>query len=90
MVRKTPSRNRQPRHCPRLAVFSAYSSRSNGASQSPQITWTSRVARIEARRLERTAKRAKMQSFLKMLVKHGDLITEFDEELWYINDTDMV
>ncbi len=43
-----------------------------------------RMTDIDALRLERTAKRANIMRFLKMLVKQGDLITEFDEELWYI------
>ena len=43
-----------------------------------------RMTEIDALRLERTAKRANIMRFLKMLVKQGDLITEFDEELWYI------
>ncbi len=43
------------------------------------------MTEIDALRLERTlAKRANIMRFLKMLVKQGDLITEFDEELWYI------
>ena len=41
------------------------------------------MTEIDALRLERTAKRANIMRFLKMLVKQGDLITEFDEELWY-------
>ncbi|MDD4564717.1 MAG: zinc ribbon domain-containing protein [Eubacteriales bacterium] len=43
-----------------------------------------RMTDIDALRLERTAKRANIMRFLKMLVKQGDLVTEFDEELWYI------
>lgn len=43
-----------------------------------------RMAEIDGQRLERTAKRVNIMRFLKMLVKQGDLVTEFDEELWYI------
>ncbi|MGF7143228.1 DNA invertase Pin-like site-specific DNA recombinase [Anaerotaenia torta] len=43
-----------------------------------------RMTEINALRLERTAKRTNIMRFLKMLVKQGDLVTEFDEELWYI------
>jgi hypothetical protein len=43
-----------------------------------------RLGEIEAQRLERTAKRAEITRFLKTLVRGGDLVTEFDEELWYI------
>jgi exonuclease VII large subunit len=40
---------------------------------------------VENRRLERSAKRTNITRFLKALVKQGDdLVTEFDEELWYI------
>jgi hypothetical protein len=46
---------------------------------------TARLQEVEARRLERSAKRANITRFLKTLVKRGDdLVTEFDEELWYI------
>lgn len=44
-----------------------------------------RLDEIEALRLERNAKRANITRFLKTLVQQGDdLVTEFDEELWYI------
>lgn len=43
-----------------------------------------RMTEIDALRLERIAKRTNIIRFLKMLVKQGDLIAEFDEELWYI------
>ena len=44
-----------------------------------------RLGEIEAQRLERNAKRANIKRFLQTLVKQGDdLVTEFDEELWYI------
>ena len=44
-----------------------------------------RLGEIEAQRLERSAKRANIKRFLQTLVKQGDdLVTEFDEELWYI------
>jgi hypothetical protein len=46
---------------------------------------TARLQEVEARRLERGAKRTNITRFLKALVKRGDdLVTEFDEELWYI------
>jgi hypothetical protein len=46
---------------------------------------TARLQEVEARRLERGAKRTNITRFLKTLVKRGDdLVTEFDEELWYI------
>jgi hypothetical protein len=46
---------------------------------------TARLQEVEARRLERGAKRTNLTRFLKALVKRGDdLVTEFDEELWYI------
>lgn len=41
-----------------------------------------RLAELDTQRMERTAKRANITRFLKMLVKHGDLVAEFDEELW--------
>lgn len=47
-------------------------------------TACTRLVELDAQRTERTAKRAKITRFLKMLVKHGDIVTEFDEELWYI------
>jgi hypothetical protein len=44
-----------------------------------------RLADVENRRLERSAKKTNITRFLKALVKRGDdLVTEFDEELWYI------
>jgi exonuclease VII large subunit len=44
-----------------------------------------RLVDVENRRLERSAKRTNITRFLKALIKRGDdLITEFDEELWYI------
>ena len=46
---------------------------------------SARLAEIDAARLERSAKRTNITRFLKMLVRQGDdLVTEFDEELWYI------
>jgi len=42
-----------------------------------------RLDEIETKRMERAAKRADISRFLESLVKHGDLVTEFDEELWY-------
>jgi exonuclease VII large subunit len=47
-------------------------------------TAISRLNEVEAQRLERTAKHAEITRFLKTLVKGGDIVTEFDEELWYI------
>jgi hypothetical protein len=43
-----------------------------------------RLAEIETQRLERSAKRTNITRFLQSLVKYGDMVTEFDEELWYI------
>ncbi len=44
-----------------------------------------KLVAVENRRLERSAKRTNITRFLKALVKQGDdLVTEFDEELWYI------
>ena len=44
-----------------------------------------RLAELEGIRLERNAKRMNISRFLQTLVKCGDdLVTEFDEELWYI------
>jgi hypothetical protein len=45
---------------------------------------SARLAEIDAARLERGAKRTNITRFLQSLVKYGDMITEFDEELWYI------
>lgn len=42
-----------------------------------------RLAEIEAQRLERTAKRTKIAMFLDKLTGCAELVTEFDEELWY-------
>jgi len=44
-----------------------------------------RLAEIDETRLERSAERTNITRFLKTLVRQGDdLVTEFDEELWYI------
>ena len=43
-----------------------------------------RLGEIEAARAERRAKRVNIDRFLETLKKQGDLVTEFDEELWYI------
>ena len=43
-----------------------------------------RLAEIEAARTERRAKRANISRFLKILKQQADIVTEFDEELWYI------
>jgi DNA invertase Pin-like site-specific DNA recombinase len=46
---------------------------------------SARLAKIGEARLERNAKRANITRFLQSLVRRGDdLVTEFDEELWYI------
>jgi len=45
---------------------------------------STRLAEIETLRLERSAKRTNITRFLQTLVKHGDVVTEFDEELWYL------
>lgn len=42
-----------------------------------------RLAELQDIRLERTAKRTKIAMFLDTLRHGGDLVTEFDEELWY-------
>ncbi len=42
-----------------------------------------RMAAIEELRLERNAKRTKMAMFLERLTGCSELVTEFDEELWY-------
>lgn len=42
-----------------------------------------RLVEIDDIRLERGAKRTKIALFLEELEKHEDLVTEFDEELWY-------
>ena len=42
-----------------------------------------RLAIVDESRIQRTAKRTHITRFLKSLVKHGDMVTEFDEELWY-------
>jgi len=47
-------------------------------------TATARLAEIEAQRLERSATKTKISRFLQPLVKYGDMVTEFDEELWYL------
>jgi len=43
-----------------------------------------RLTAIDEARIERTAKRTNITRFLKSLMKCGDIVTEFDEELWYI------
>ena len=43
-----------------------------------------RLGEIEAARAERRAKRVNIDRFLEILKKQDDLVTEFDEELWYI------
>ena len=48
-----------------------------------------RLSEIEELRLERNAKRAKIDMFLAQLTGCGGLVTEFDEELWY-STVDMV
>ena len=42
-----------------------------------------RLAEIEEICLERTAKRTKISMFLNTLNRQPELVTEFDEELWY-------
>jgi len=42
-----------------------------------------RLVEIEALRLERNAKRTKIAMFLETLNGRTELVTEFDEELWY-------
>jgi hypothetical protein len=43
-----------------------------------------RLAELEAARTERRVKRANIERFLKTLARQENLITEFDEELWYV------
>ena len=43
-----------------------------------------RLGEIEAARTERRAKRANINRFLKTLARQADIVTEFEEELWYI------
>ena len=42
-----------------------------------------RLAEIGELRLERNAKRTKISMFLERLAGSAELVTEFDEELWY-------
>ena len=42
-----------------------------------------RLAEIGELRLERNAKRTKIAMFLERLENSAELVTEFDEELWY-------
>ena len=42
-----------------------------------------RLGEIEAARTERSAKRANINRFLKALKRQDNIVTEFDEELWY-------
>lgn len=46
-------------------------------------TARNRLAVIEDTCLERTAKRAKIQMFIERLEKCSELVSDFDEELWY-------
>ena len=43
-----------------------------------------RLGEIEAARIERRAKRANINRFLKALQRQDHIVTDFDEELWYI------
>ena len=45
---------------------------------------TARLAEIDAERNQRRMKQANITRFLKILKKQDALVTEFDEELWYI------
>jgi len=47
-------------------------------------TENARLGEIEAARTKRRAKRANINRFLQILKKQDALVTEFDEELWYI------
>jgi DNA invertase Pin-like site-specific DNA recombinase len=61
-----------------------YEQRIAGLQQRYDVV-VAKLVDVENRRLERNAKRMNITRFLKMLVKQGDdLVTEFDEELWYI------
>ena len=45
---------------------------------------TARQAEIEAERSNRRRKQANIDHFLQILKKQQNLVTEFEEELWYI------
>lgn len=47
-----------------------------------EAAWA-RLAEIEELRLERGAKKTKISMFLKELAGCKELVTEYDEELWY-------
>ena len=59
-----------------------YNARYNALIQRYE-TATTRLTEIDSERLERNAKRANITRFLKILMKQDELITEFDDELWY-------
>ena len=42
-----------------------------------------RLSEIEELRLERNAKKVKIQMFMERMGQYDGLVTEFDEELWY-------
>ena len=42
-----------------------------------------RLGEIETARTERRAKRANINRFLKILARYTDIVTEFDEDVWY-------
>lgn len=42
-----------------------------------------RRSKLDAERMERTAKRTAMRTYIRTLMASGDIVTEFDEELWY-------
>ena len=55
-----------------------------GALEARYDAATARLGEIEAACIERRAKRANINRFLKALQRQADIVTEFEEELWYI------
>lgn len=55
--------------------YTAYSERYQAAQN--------RLAEIAEQRLERNAKKTKIRLFMADINQHSELVTEFDEELWY-------
>jgi len=47
-------------------------------------TATARLGEIEAERSERRIKHVNIARFLSTLKQQDEIVTEFDEELWYI------
>lgn len=77
LIRKIISENAQ------VALDQAdYTRKYNAYSERYQAA-TDRLAEIELLRLERTAKKTKIRLFMENLNQHDELVTDFDEELWY-------